>query len=51
MGTLWSKQDNQFLFPKAFINIDISNPVAYSAPHNANLTYMFSSVIMDQLEE
>ena len=51
MGRLWFKQDNEFFLPKNYINIALTSPIAYFDPHHANLTYMFSAVFMDELNE
>jgi len=51
MGRLWFKQDNEFLLPKTCVNIELRSPIAYSSPHNANLTYMFAMLFKDELNE
>jgi len=51
LGTLWFKQDNEFLLPKNCINIELKSPIAYSDPHHANLTYMFAMLFKDELNE
>ena len=51
MGRLWFKQDDEFLFPKNYINILFISPIAYSDPHHVNLNYMFASIFMDELNE
>ena len=51
MGRLWYKQDNEFLLPKNCINIELKSPIAYSDPHHANLTYMFTTLFKDELNE
>jgi len=51
IGRLWFKQDNEFLLPKNCINIELKSPIAYSDPHHANLTYMFSMLFKDELNE
>ena len=50
-GRLWFKQDNEFLLPKNCINIEFKSPIAYSDPHHANLTYMFTTLFKDELNE
>jgi len=51
LGSLWFKQDNEFLLPKNCINIELKSPIAYSDPHHANLTYMFAMLFKDELNE
>ena len=51
LGRLWYKQDNEFLLPKNCINIEFKSPIAYSDPHHANLTYMFTTLFKDELNE
>jgi len=51
MGRLWYKQDQEFLLPKNCINIELKSPIAYSDPHHANLTYMFTTLFKDELNE
>lgn len=48
---IWWKQDNEFLKPKACINIDMFSPLAYSDPISCNMTHMFVGLIKDQLNE
>ena len=50
-GRLWVKQDDEFLLPKNYINIDIKSSVAYLDPHHANLTYLLTAILKEQLEE
>ena len=51
MGRLWVKQDAEFLLPKNYINIDIKSSVAYLDPQHANLTYLLTAILKEQLEE
>ena len=51
MSTLWFKQDDEFLLPKASINIRFRCPLAYHDPHHFNLTYMFIELLKDDLTE
>ena len=51
MGRLWFKQDDEFLFPKNYINIQFTSPIPYSDPHHVNLNCMFASMFMDELNE
>jgi len=51
LGRLWFKQDQEFLLPKTCISIEMRSPVAYCDPHHANLTYMFSMLFKDELNE
>lgn len=48
---VWHLQDNEFLKPKACINIDLSSPIVYSDPINCNLTHLFVQLLKDQLNE
>ena len=51
MGRLWFKQDNEFLFPKNYINIKFTSPIAESDPHHSTLNSMFSAMLTDELNE
>lgn len=48
---VWFKQDNEYLKPKACINIDLASPIVYSDPLNCNLTHIFVQLLKDQLNE
>jgi len=51
LGRLWFKQDDEFLLPKTCINIELKSPIGYLDPHHANLTYMFTMLLKDELNE
>lgn len=48
---IWHLQDNEFLKPKACINIDLASPIVYSDPSNCNLTHLFVQLLRDDLNE
>ena len=51
LSMLWFKQDDEFLLPKASINIRFRCPLAYHDPHHFNLTHMFIELLKDDLNE
>jgi insulysin len=51
LSKLWFKQDDEFLLPKACVNIRVRCPLAYHDPHHVNLTYMFVELLKDDLNE
>ncbi|CAH1259207.1 IDE [Branchiostoma lanceolatum] len=51
MCKVWFKQDDAFLLPKACLNFEFINPVAYADPLNCNLAYMFVQLYRDALTE
>ena len=51
LSLLWFKQDDEFLLPKASINIRFRCPLAYHDPHHFNLTHMFIELLKDDLNE
>lgn len=48
---VWHKQDNEFLKPKMFIGIDLSNPIVYTDALNCNLTHLFVALFKDSINE
>jgi insulysin len=42
-------QDDEFKRPKACLNFQFKSPLAYLDPHYANVTYMFSQLVKDDL--
>ena len=48
---VWFKQDDKFLIPKAYIDIDITSPYAYCDPLSTNLTCIFVTVFKDAMKE
>ncbi|XP_014206136.1 insulin-degrading enzyme isoform X2 [Copidosoma floridanum] len=48
---MWFKQDDEFLLPKATMVFDFVSPFAYIDPINCSLTFMFTQLFKDSLNE
>jgi insulysin len=51
MAFVWYKQDDKFLLPKCCVSLELTSPYAYMDPLSTNLTYMFTSLLQDALNE
>jgi len=51
MTRLWYKQDETFLLPKALVKLEFFSPLAYLDPLNTSLSFMYTSLIKDDLNE
>lgn len=48
---LWYKEDTKFLLPKAYIKIELRNPLVYFDPVHLNMTNMFVELFRDSITE
>ncbi|EJU00764.1 insulin-degrading enzyme [Dacryopinax primogenitus] len=48
---VWHKQDDQFLVPKASVNLDLRSPVCNVTPRQGLKTRMFGELVRDALNE
>jgi len=51
LSRIWYLQDNEFMVPKAIVNVELFSPVAYVGPLTTALNYVFVHLILDSLSE
>lgn len=49
MCRLWFKQDNEFMLPKAILNIELQSSVSFSDPLQFNMIILFVALVNDSL--